>query len=1005
MVRFVHVPTSASQFAQELRLSLVVCLICFLSVTAGRAAADTFGIGANSFDIDFVTIGNPGNAADTTGSPNPAGSVPYEYRIGKYEISEQMIDKANALGGLGITKDTRGADKPATSLNWYEAARFVNWLNLSTGSPLAYKFTLQPGDAGYNAHFSNMQLWTISDAGYDPNNSYRNSLARYFLPSVDEWYKAAYYDPTSGVYYDYPTGSDTLPDGIDFAGDANFEAVYFQSGSNPEPNDITNVGVLSPYGTAGQGGNVFEWEETEFDLVNDVTSSDRGDRGGGWSSNSVNMRSLNRNAFTVVQGPPFIGFRVASIPEPNTLLLAALAGLGLLGLRRGFLGAFIVALSIIISVADRATAVAIETIPVGNPGNANDPATGNVYGGVNYAYNIGKYEVTVGQYTAFLNAVAATDTYGLYNTSLATNLNIAGISRTGVSGSYSYSVIGSGNHPVTFVSWGDAARFANWLHNGQPTDVQGPGTTETGAYTLNGATSNSALMAVIRNASATWAIPTENEWYKSAYYQPTAQGGDSDGYWDYPMKTNSRPYSDEPPGATPDNTRVGNFDSNDGIDNGYNDGLAVTGSTYSNSQNYLTDVGAYTSSPSYYGTFDQGGNVWEWTETALPIMSADRVIRGGGWSTFAEVMSAFPRGGGEPLFESVSTGFRVTSIPEPSTLLLGVVAGLGLLLRRHRMNILVNSLLSTRCLCLAMSFIAVGGVHAQSPIVFMTAAINPTQAPDSELVRFDSGTQSFMTDTSGFHGFDGVTILNGEVLVADPVSGQIQRFDPDGSDLGLFASPGEGARFLESDSHDNVYASGTGGPPETPTGHAVRFNSAGAVTGTFFVPGAYLLNGIDADASGNVYVVNQTFFDPVFLYKFASDGTFLNSIPVGYGDISIDEVNQRLYLAEGFRIGIYDISGTVPVLAGTIATPVNSSIYRVHYAAESGNVLATDLGDFSGDPRGLEYSPLGTLVAEYRPINAYSARDIVTMVPEPGSMGLVSLAFVGIGLTRRPWRR
>ena len=98
-------------------------------------------------------------------------------------------------------------------------------------------------------------------------------------------------------------------------------------------------------------------------------------------------------------------------------------------------------------------------MPVGNVGNANDPATGSLYGGVGYAYRIGTTEVTVGQYTAFLNAVAATDTYALYNTSMATDLNIAGIARSGVSGSYSYSVIGSANQPVTYVSWGDAARF------------------------------------------------------------------------------------------------------------------------------------------------------------------------------------------------------------------------------------------------------------------------------------------------------------------------------------------------------------------------------------------------------------------------------------------------------------------------------------------------------------------------------------------------------------------
>ncbi len=94
-----------------------------------RASADTFGTGANSFTIDLVPIGNPGNRPDTTGKPSPAGSVAYSYRIGKYEISEQMIDKANDLGGLGISKSSRGADKAVTNITWFDAARFVNWLN------------------------------------------------------------------------------------------------------------------------------------------------------------------------------------------------------------------------------------------------------------------------------------------------------------------------------------------------------------------------------------------------------------------------------------------------------------------------------------------------------------------------------------------------------------------------------------------------------------------------------------------------------------------------------------------------------------------------------------------------------------------------------------------------------------------------------------------------------------------------------------------------------------
>jgi hypothetical protein len=323
------------------------------------------------------------------------------------------------------------------------------------------------------------------------------------------------------------------------------------------------------------------------------------------------------------------------------------------------------------------------------------------------------------------------------------------------------------------------------------------------------------------------------------------------------------------------------------------------------------------------------------------------------------------------------------------------------------MNANIVSLQRSRFTALCLTFwfaVAVGGLHAQSDIVFMTAGFNPDYPFDLELVRFDSGTQSFMTHSGGARAFGGVTLLNGEVLVADARSGQIQRFDPDGSYLGPFASPGAGATFyLESDRDDNVYTTAGGGFAGF---SAIRFNSDGAVTGTFYHPRMAFSRGIDADASGNVYVVGSP-FDDWDLLKFASDGTFLNSIPLTLdaGDISIDEVNQRLYLARSlFGIQIYDISGAVPVLAGVIVTPVNSSINGVHYAAESGNVVTTDSGNSSGDPRGLEYSPLGTLIAEYRPTNASYAIDIITMVPEPGSMGLVSLAFVAFGLTRRQRR-
>jgi formylglycine-generating enzyme required for sulfatase activity len=322
-----------------------------------------------------------------------------------------------------------------------------------------------------------------------------------------------------------------------------------------------------------------------------------------------------------------------------------------------------------------ASAVTIQTVPVGNAANSFDVQSQGVFGAVAYDYRIGTTEVTVGQYTDFLNAVAATDTYDVYNTSMATILTIAGIARSGSSGSYTYSVIGSPNKPVTYVNWGDAARFANWLHNGQPTGMQDASTTEDGAYTLNGAATNAALNAVSRNLTATWFIPSEDEWYKAAYHK---NDGVTGSYWDYPTSTDSTPYSSQPPGSgAPAQSNTANFYKDDSPVNGYDDGYAVTGSTsFSTSQNYLTDVGAYTSSTSPYGTFDQGGNVWEWNEAL--ISGSFRGRRGGSWDEYVTfVQLASNQGYDNPTTGDHSIGFRVATVPEPSTSALFLLGALG----------------------------------------------------------------------------------------------------------------------------------------------------------------------------------------------------------------------------------------------------------------------------------------------------------------------------------------
>ena len=290
--------------------------------------ADSFGSGGNAFTIDFVTIGNPGNPVDTgtTGLYfSPYGAVSTTFQMGKYEVSEDMIDKANTLGGLLIIKDTRGANKAATTVSWNEAARFVNWLNVSSGYSPAYNFAVQPGGGGYSVD-ANLVLWTVSDAGYDAGNLYRNANAHYFLPSENEWYKAAFYSGSGTTYYDYATGSDTIPTAV-ASGTGAGTAVYGGAAVATGPADITQAGGLSHYGTMGQDGNAFEWNESAFTAPNDVSSENRTLRGGLWNNTEVNLRSsvrLNNDPTFSLSG---IGFRVGSVPEPSCAMLILSASL------------------------------------------------------------------------------------------------------------------------------------------------------------------------------------------------------------------------------------------------------------------------------------------------------------------------------------------------------------------------------------------------------------------------------------------------------------------------------------------------------------------------------------------------------------------------------------------------------------------------------------------------------------------------------------------------------
>ncbi len=308
----------------------------------------------------------------------------------------------------------------------------------------------------------------------------------------------------------------------------------------------------------------------------------------------------------------------------------------------------------IVALATAAEGALIETVIIGDPGN---PADDTGHGAVDYTYKMGKYEVTTGQYTEFLNAVAAEDNYGLYDSVMWTFSAGCKIEQSGTSGNYSYSVAGDrANHPVNFVSWGDAARFANWLHNGRPTGAQDSSTTEDGAYELYGAIDDAALTAITRQIDAKWFIPTENEWYKAAYYDRVDSV-----YYDYPMGTD----------AVPDNGDPGGDTGNSGNYNNHNNP-------------YSTPVGHFALSASPYGTFDQGGNMTEWNESVI-ITGASRGARGGDWVDDADDLHAsgpiHSPDGLPPAFYDSDIGFRVATshAPEPSSMALLTCGTLGLL--------------------------------------------------------------------------------------------------------------------------------------------------------------------------------------------------------------------------------------------------------------------------------------------------------------------------------------
>lgn len=295
-------------------MKLPLILAAALLAPLSQGAADVFGSGTNSFALEFTSIGDSGNAADTGGY----GAVLYDFRMSTSEVSEDVLQRAVNSGLTGVTGGAWSGEQPAAFVDWFEAAAFINFLNTDRGFTPAY-------DLSWDGESWSMNLWSSSEAWQlGGENPYRHKDAFYFLPSENEWFKAAYYQGggTNSGYWVYPTQENTAPTAVAF-GTLAGTAVY---DGQAEPASVVANGGLSAYGQRGLGGNVAEWTESAWDGLNNSSSEDRTVRGGDWFGSFDQLASSSRDINAPLYESDFVGFRVASVPEPSTVALLLLAG-------------------------------------------------------------------------------------------------------------------------------------------------------------------------------------------------------------------------------------------------------------------------------------------------------------------------------------------------------------------------------------------------------------------------------------------------------------------------------------------------------------------------------------------------------------------------------------------------------------------------------------------------------------------------------------------------------
>lgn len=567
------------------------------------------------FAQNYVKIGSVNNAPCSLGN----GAVGYEYEIGTTEVTNaeyclflncvaisdpyklySKLMTQHPFGGI-IREGQEEAyrykvkdgyeNKPVVCITWNSAIRYINWLHynsqrIESGNSNYLPFT--EGDATQGA-YNTLDFGTNKAT---QTCATRNNGAIYWLPNESEWLKAAYYNPLAKSWQE-----DLLPKGSNCYSKKGWMLPY------PHIKDVKANVTPSAFGTYDQQGNAAEWCENVH--------------GKNWRS-TLGGSLIRPKEFAVISDKEgdapdkpitSFGFRVCRKAtakqrnvEPHCLVKAQQSN------------------ATTDVVTDKNGGIYVLCGEVGNKGDAQNQYRGYV----GYNFYISKYELTNEEYCKFLNAVANyADPYHLYNANMSHSI-CGGIDRIENGEWYTYKVKeGYNRKPVTYLHYCDLVRYANWMHYGCPnTGKSELGTTEgtavLGAYnTTDFEDVRSGKKAVYaewgkRNVGAKYWIPSEDEWYKAAYYDPTIIGNRK--YHDYPTRTSDVPTH-----------KQANY---------------LIGDSIFNVETFVVDVDCFANAASYVGTQQQGGNVWEWIEDWQYGNVGVRGLRGGSWSYTAYGLNA-----------------------------------------------------------------------------------------------------------------------------------------------------------------------------------------------------------------------------------------------------------------------------------------------------------------------------------------------------------------------------